>query len=116
MLFSIRWEGGASLLSRSHAQWALNYVDDKNFLLCELDDGGFQVGKAKRTPIAKQSSYTIRISIKPDGIVQELQTGLGGWKPLSTVPVTTVAGGKFGFLVPHGQTLFLANFSFQPDH
>ena len=121
--FSVHWEGG-SRFGKGHVQWVLNYLDSKNHLLCELDDTGFQVesisqgqkpkGAAKRTPVARQPSYTIRIRVKQDGITQELQDG-ASWKLLSAVPITPVPNGRFGFLIPAGQTLFLANFSVQSD-
>jgi hypothetical protein len=122
--FSIHWDGGARLLGKGHVQWVLNYLDTQNYLLCELDDAGFQVDSvtqgqkpkvtAKKTPVVKQPSYTIQIHVGHDGITQELREGTS-WKLLSTVPITAAAKGKFGFLIPAGQTLFLANFNLQPD-
>lgn len=122
--FSVRWEGGARLLAKGHVQWVLNYVDNKNYLLCELDDAGFQVESVtqgqkskvmtKNIPVAKQPTYTIQIRVTQDKITQELQDGTS-WKLLSTVPIGAAAKGKFGFLIPAGQTLSLANFSVQPD-
>lgn len=125
--FSVHWDSGARKpgSGRAHVQWVLNYVDAKNYLLCELDDTGFQAEKvnagqepktsAKKTPVAKQQSYTIRIRVRQDEITQDLQEG-GGWKPLGTVPITAAPNGKFGFIISQGQTLFLANLSIQPDH
>jgi hypothetical protein len=122
--FSIHWDRGARLLGKGHVQWVLNYLDMQNYLLCELDDAGFQVDSviqgqkpkvtAKKTPVVKQSAYTIRIHVRQDGITQEVLEE-SNWKLLSTVPITAAAKGKFGFLIPAGQTLFLANFNLQPD-
>jgi hypothetical protein len=125
--FSVRWDGGARILglAKGHVQWVLNYVDPENYLRCELDDVGFQVESVtqgqkpkaigKKTLVAKQAHYTVQIRVTQDKITQELQQDGSTWKHLSTVPVTAEAKGKFGFLIPAGQTLSLANFSFQPE-
>lgn len=113
--FTIHWQKG-------RAQWILNY-SDTSYLQCELDDGGFQVfrvveGKrtaiGKKKPVAKRISYGIRIEVRPEGITHKLQNE-GTWETLDTLADTAPAGGKFGFNLPNGQELFLANFSLQPD-
>lgn len=119
--FSVYWEGGR-LLGKEHIQWVLNYLDPKNHLLCEMEDGAFQAesivqGRKPKDPpkkiaFSKQHSYTIRVRIEPDGITQELQEG-AGWKLLGKV-AATVPEGKFGFLISPNQTLYLSNFSIDP--
>ena len=94
--------------------WRAKYGPDSSFQVESVNPGQEPKVPAKKMQVAKRQSYTIRIGVKPDGITHELQDG-AGWKILSTVPGTAVAGGRFGFRIPRGQTLFLANFSFQPD-
>lgn len=123
--FSVRWEGGSRLgLGKGHVQWVLNYVDAKNYLLCELEETSFQIETVtqgqkpksitKKISIRKQMNYTIRITLKPDGITHELMDGSNASKMRAAIPIGPVAGGKFGFLIPGGQTLFLANFGYLP--
>src|SRR6185436_8294263 len=67
--FSIRWVG------KGRVQWFLNYLDENNYLLCELSDSNFQIerfvqGQKPKAPLTKtlvpkRESYTIRISLKP---------------------------------------------------
>lgn len=124
--FSVRWDGGSRLpgFGKSHVQWVLNYADAKNHLLCELEEGNFQIDSisqgqkvksaAKKTAVPKQQTYTIRITLKRDGITHELLEGTSTWKPLITVPIAPAPGGRFGFILSSGQTLYLANFGYQP--
>jgi len=116
--FTISWRG------KGRAQWILNAGDDHSYLQCELDNEGFQISRVtdgkkpvpigKKKPVSKKDSYTIRIEVKPDGITHKLQQE-SGWETLDSVQDTAPAGGKFGFNIPNGQELFLANFSLQPD-
>jgi len=120
--FSVSWEGGGGILRKSRIQWVLHYTDEKNHLLCELDEEGFQITRVadgKRTrlspkiPVAKARRYTIRIEVAPESVVHKVQKGTG-WETLETTRGTGPATGKFGFLIPNGQDLYLMNFSFQP--
>jgi eukaryotic-like serine/threonine-protein kinase len=120
--FSLYWEGGGRLLGKDRIQWVLNYLDPKNHLLCDMEEGAFQAenivqGRRPKDPpkkvaFSKQPSYTVRVRIEPDGIVQELQEG-AGWKLLGKV-AAAVPEGKFGFLISAGQTLYVSNFSVEP--
>jgi serine/threonine-protein kinase len=121
--FSVSWEGGGGILRKSRAQWVVNYADEKNHLLCELDEEGFQItqvtdGKRtkltpKKIPVPRARRYTIRVEVRPDSIVHRVQKG-SGWDLLETTRGSGLATGKFGFLIPSGQDLYLMNFSFQP--
>ncbi|HEV3332901.1 MAG TPA: protein kinase [Bryobacteraceae bacterium] len=115
--FTIHWQG------KGRAQWILNASDD-NYLQAELNDDSFQLfrvtgGKkpsamGKKKSIAKMASYTIRIEVKPDGVTHKLQKD-GNWETIDSLADTVPAGGKFGFNIPNGQELFLANFSLLPE-
>jgi hypothetical protein len=82
-------------------------------------DDGFQVARISETNgrevlhskkgVPKLPWYTIRISIRQDGATFSLQNG-NDWEPLADVAETGFAGTKFGFYVPSGQQLDLANF------
>lgn len=115
--FTIHWQG------KGRAQWIVNETEG-NYLQYELTDDGFQVFRAaggkkpsalgKKKPVSKMPSYTIRIEVKPDGVTHKLQKD-GAWETLDTTPETASPTGKFGFNIPNGQELFLANFTFQPE-
>jgi serine/threonine-protein kinase len=118
--FAIHWEGG-----KGHAQWVLNYLNDKNYLLCELDDQGFQVvriseGKnqetlTKKKPVPKAAWYYIRIELGPDRIIHQLQKTGGAFEPFDSLPTAGLSEGMFGFIIAPGQQLSLANFRADPD-
>jgi serine/threonine protein kinase len=118
--FTIRWEGG-----KGHAQWVLNYLNDKNYLSCELDDQGFQVtrfseGKSpeiltKKKPVLKAAWYYIKIDLESDRIIHRLQKIGGAFEPLDSLPTAGLREGKFGFIIAPGQQLSLANFSAVSD-
>jgi serine/threonine-protein kinase len=120
--FSVYWEGGRSFGRRGPAQWLLNYIDQRNHLLCELDDEGFQVisvsdGRkktltSKRIPVTKAKKYTIRVDVRPDSITHSVKKG-NGWEIVETTRGSGLAAGKFGFLIAGSQDLYVMNFSFQ---
>jgi hypothetical protein len=121
--FSIR-QAGAARSTKGRIQWVLNYVDDKrDYVVCDLDEESFQVevitpgqkssAALSRVPLLKTESYTIQILAGQDGIIHQLRDA-EGWKNLVSIPAAPVSNGKFGFRISSGQTLFLANFIFQP--
>jgi hypothetical protein len=113
--FTIRLQGG-----KNHAQWFLNYVNDKNHVRCEINDDGFQAvrvfeTKASETLVTKRGVpasqwYTIRIQARSDGASVSLLKGTD-WEPLGDVKASGLSATKFGFFVPEGQQLLMANFS-----
>ena len=115
--FTTHMQGG-----KNHAQWLLGYVNEKNYIQCEIDDDGFQVVRVSETKksevlatkkgVPKSTWYTIRISIRQNGATFSLQNGNES-QPLADVAETGFAGNKFGFYVPSGQQLDLANFEGQ---
>ena len=113
--FTIHSQGG-----KNHAQWFLNYVNEKNYVRCEISDDGFQAlrlfeGKgpeilARKKGVAVSQWYTIRILARSDGATVSLLKGTD-WEVLGEVAATGLATTKFGFFVPEGQQLLVANFS-----
>src|SRR4029077_10613133 len=98
--FAIRSTG------KGHAQWLLQYVNDKNYLLCDLDDRGFQVTRisdgsreivTKTKPVSKSDWYTIRIDVAQDRITHKLQKN-GTFELLDSFP-SGLKEGRFGFLI-----------------
>jgi serine/threonine protein kinase/predicted Zn-dependent protease len=113
--FTIHSQGG-----KNHAQWFLNYVNEKNYVRCEISDDGFQALRlfegqspeilARKKGVAVSQWYTIRILARSDGATISLLKG-ADWEVLGEVAATGLATTKFGFFVPEGQQLLVANFS-----
>jgi serine/threonine-protein kinase len=110
--FSIR------LSAKGRGQWVLQYINDRNYLLCELDDHSFQVTRVsdgnreivtRNKAVAKSDWYTIRIDVAPDRITHRLQKN-GSFEPLDSFPAVFKEG-RFGFLIAGGQPVSIANFS-----
>jgi serine/threonine-protein kinase len=113
--FTIHSQGG-----KNYAQWLLNYVNEKNHVLCEIGDDGFQALRmseakgpeivARKKGVAVSQWYTIRILARSDGATVSLLKGTD-WEVLGDVAATGLAATRFGFYVPAGQQLLMANFS-----
>ena len=112
--FTIRWQGG-----KAPAQWLLHYVNEKNYIKCEIGDNGFQAVRiseakgpeelASKKGVPKADWYSIQILIRSDGATLSLQKG-AAWEPLGEVSATGLADTRFGFYIPNGQQLYLAHF------
>ena len=115
--FAIRWQGG-----KAPAQWLLHYVNEKNFIRCEIGDSGFQavrVSEGKDTVVLASKRdvrplqwYQINISIRSDAATLSLHNGTT-WEPLGDVAAPGFAETKFGFLVQPGQQLLMSSFEGQ---
>ncbi|HEY1239888.1 MAG TPA: protein kinase [Bryobacteraceae bacterium] len=110
--FTIRWD------PKTRAQWLLQYVNERNYVQCEIDDDGFQAvrisdGKAQplapKKPVAKNTWYTVRIETRADGVKMSLQNG-AAWDVLADLPGAGFGENKFGFNIPAGQRLFISSF------
>jgi hypothetical protein len=100
-------------------------VNENNYIRCEIDDDGFQAvrilaGKESETligtktvPSPKSDWYRIRISAGPDRAALDLQEG-DQWDRLGELPERGFAETQFGFYVPRGQGLQLADFDGRP--
>jgi hypothetical protein len=112
--FTVRWQGG-----KTPAQWLLRYVNEKDYIKCEIGDDGFRAVRVSETKspevlaskkgVPKSSWYDIRISIRPDGATISLQNGTAS-ELLGEVAEPGFAETKFGFYVQNGQQLYLADF------
>jgi len=106
-------------------QWVVARVDAKNYLLFQMDKKFFyraQVvdGKEKelnKTPYAapKGSALTIEMGVAVGNITHKLWDG-SKWGVLDswTEADRQFGNGKFGFLIPGGDTVALSNFGFTP--
>jgi hypothetical protein len=112
-----------SFLGGGKARWVLNYLDDRNYILFELDKnysrGVFRDGKRIGRPVKKNIGaaadyFNIELAVTPKRIAVKLLLGdkssdvLDEWEP-SDADLTK---GHFGFYLPGETQMLLANFSF----
>jgi tetratricopeptide (TPR) repeat protein len=104
-------------------QWAASHTDAKNYVLFQMDKKFFYrslVVNGKETqPVKsphqaeKERFYTIEMTVSNGSIVNKWYDG-SKWIPLDRLeePGRAFGNGKFGFLIPGGDTIALSNFSF----
>jgi hypothetical protein len=113
--FTVRWQGG-----KTPAQWLLRYVNEKDYIKCEIGDDGFRAVRVSETKgpevlaskkgMPKSPWYEIHIVIRSDGATLNLQNGPAS-ELLGEVAEPGFAETRFGFYVQNGQQLYLAHFS-----
>ena len=106
--------------------WVLNYIDQQNYLLFEIDSKTFsrkevvdgQTKELSRAPsgIGKSEYCSVRIDVTPGSIVHQVYDGqrlvpVDIWKD----PARDFSRGKFGFLIPGNQTVSISDFGFSPQ-
>ena len=124
--FTVELVKGGGIFHGGHVRWCLDYVDNKNFALFEMDNKNFWAkvvsqGKTfERThtqlkDLEKQKSFTIQIDVTPEHIVHKMFTG-GDWINLDSWAETgrNFSQGKFGFLIQGKDEIGLSDFKFQP--
>ncbi len=117
----------SALLTKGHRlQWVVNYTDPNNYDLFQIDDNNFyrtDVRNSQKTADIKiphkgeKKSYrTFQIHVSPTEIVHQIRQG-DAWVVLDrwTLPGTNLAAGRFGFYLPGGDQISLANFSHYAD-
>ncbi len=116
----------AMLLKGHRLQWVVNYTDPNNYDLFQMDDNNFyrtDIRKGQKTNDAKiphkadKKSYrTMQIRVSPTEIVHQIRQG-NAWFVLDrwTLPGTNLASGRFGFYIPGGDQVSLANFTHYAD-
>jgi hypothetical protein len=112
-------------LKGKRLQWVLNYVDQKNYALFQVDKKHFyrkDVVNGKTFDLSKvphnlgeDGPYTLQIEVAAGALVHRVQSGarwivLDSW----TQPARNFTYGKFGFLIQGNDKVGLANFSFTP--
>jgi hypothetical protein len=116
----------AMLMKGHRLQWVVNYTDQNNYDLFQIDENNFyrtdirngqKVNEVKVPQKGDKKSFrTFMIHVSPTEIVHQIQQG-NGWVLLDrwTQPGTNLSSGKFGFYLPGGDQISLANFSHYVD-
>ena len=117
----------SAMLTKGHRlQWVVNYTDPNNYDLFQIDDNNFyrtDVRNGQKTNDAKiphkgeKKSYrTIQIRITPTEIIHQIRQG-DAWVVLDrwTLPGNNLSSGRFGFYLPGGDQVSLANFGHYAD-
>lgn len=124
--FTVQLVKGGSIFRGGKIRWVLNYIDNKNYDLFELDNKNFtpkvivkgKTSERPKTPLKdleKQKSFTVQIDVTPDHIVHKMLMG-SDWVTLDTwaEPGLNFSGGKFGFMVQGDDEIGINSFKFQP--
>jgi tetratricopeptide (TPR) repeat protein len=116
----------AMLMKGHRLQWVVNYTDPNNYDLFQMDDNNFyrtDIRNGQKTSDAKiphkvdKKSYrTLQIRVSATEIVHQIRQG-DAWVVLDrwTQPGTNLSAGRFGFYLPGGDQVSLANFSHYLD-
>jgi hypothetical protein len=106
-----------------NVQWVLNYTDDRNYDLFEIDKKYFlrtrirdgrksQTAKASHK-LEKQSSYSFQLEVTPQAIVTRVLDG-GVWVALDEWKDAGPVTGKFGFYIQGKDQVGLSHFMYKP--
>jgi serine/threonine-protein kinase len=131
VLYSVAPDPGtfifSAMLTKGHRlQWVLNYTDDQNYVLFQLDDTAFyrsairngQESDQRRIPhkSAKKSYHTLQIRVQANEIVHQIRQG-DSWVTLDSFvpPSGNLTMGKFGFYLPGSDEVVLTNFEYYLD-
>ncbi len=117
----------SAMLTKGHRlQWVLNYTDPNNYDLFQIDENNFyrtDVRNGQKTNDVKiphksdkKAFRTFEIRVSSTEIVHQIRVG-DAWVVLDrlTLPGSNLSGGRFGFYLPGGDQMSLANFSHYPD-
>jgi hypothetical protein len=123
--FTVQLQKGGNIFRSGKIRWAVNYTDNKNYILYEIDnknfwakvvDNGktFERTKAPHGIDSKDKSFTIQVEVMPNTITTRIQRN-GQWVQLdSFVEARNFSDGKFGFLVNGDDQIAISDFHFQP--
>lgn len=113
------WRKGKS------AQWVVNYRDDKNYCLFEIDSKSLnrtvvrngKKGFTIKVPHSydKQTTYTLQVSVAGNTITHKIFDG-NSWVMLDELkfPGTVSSVGRFGMFVPGRDQVGLSHVTFKP--
>ncbi len=117
----------SAILTKGHRlQWVLNYTDPNNYDLFQIDENNFyrtDIRNGQKTNDVKiphksdkKAFRTFEIHVSPTEIVHQIRVG-DAWVVLDrwTVPGTNLSAGRFGFYLPSGDQMSLANFNHYAD-
>ncbi len=120
------YEFEAQLRDGRRLEWVLNYVDDNNYTLFEINqeflyrteirDGKKSKTVRSRHPLGQFDNFHVRIEVTKDSITHR---GLhsGEWMIIDrwTDSGNNFGRGKFGFHLPGNAEMALRSFSYRPD-
>jgi len=116
---------GGGLFRGGRIRWALNYVDNKNYALFELESKSFwakEVVKGKTSDRAKTQlslekvkMFTVQVDVTPQRVVHTILID-GKWFSMDSWTDTerNFTEGKFGFLVQGNDEIAISDFKFTP--
>jgi hypothetical protein len=116
----------ASLRKGKKLQWVLNYLDDQNYELFQMDENFFyrnqiragQQAEAVKIPFKseKKQFHTFQIRVSPSQVVHEILLN-GKWNVVDSWSQSGInlAAGKFGFYIPSNDEISLADFTHYAD-
>lgn len=123
--FTVQLIKGGGIFRGGHIRWYVDYVDNKNYGLFEIDKKTFWAkevtnGKSKdrektQHGIENAKTFTIQVDVTPDHVVHRLKNG-DTWLTLDswTEPGRIFSDGKFGFYIPGSDEIGITDFKFQP--
>ena len=117
----------SAMLTKGHRlQWVVDYIDANNLELFQIDENNFyrsdirngqKVSDIKIPHKGEKKSFrTIQIRVSPTEIVHQIRQG-DAWVVIDrcTQPGVNLSLGKFGFYLPGGDQVSLANFGHYLD-
>src|SRR5271165_2019809 len=117
----------SAVLTKGHRlQWVLNYTDPNNYDLFAMDENNFyrtDIRNGQKTndvkiphKSEKKTFQTFEVHVSPTEIVHQIRQG-DAWVVLDrlTLPGTNLSAGRFGFYLPGGDQMSLANFNHYAD-
>ena len=116
----------AMLVKGHRLQWVLNFTDDKNYVLFQMDENNFyrtvfrngQKGTETKIPRKgdKKSFRSLQIHVSTNEIVHSIRQG-DSWMPLDrwTDPGSNFNLGRFAFYIPGSDQVVLSSFAHYAD-
>ncbi len=110
----------AQLQKGHRLQWVVNYVDEHNYILFEMDENNLYRSVRRndektdeiKVPFKseKKSFHTIQIHITPAEIDHHVKSG-DNWVALDKLSGANLSAGKFGFYIHGSDQVVLSSFS-----
>ena len=114
-------ESGRNFLANPRIQFVLNYVDERNHTLFEIDKDDYRrfvVRNGARREVVKRPlrsrdrNYAVTLVVEPNHFVLRVRTDDGAPAKVDEASDADYGTGRFGFMLPGKERLYLANFSF----
>jgi serine/threonine-protein kinase len=118
-IFTVRLQRGGTL------RWVVNYRDERNHVLYEVDDRTFEridVVNGRKTTVVKinhganrRDYLSFLINVGQGSITTSILRGGTNWERLESAPKDGASGGAFGFYVRGRDEIAVSDFRFQPN-